>query len=231
VLVSWAHPSDGDWRAPLEHWVDGRNCDAWLLHFGSDDPVTHAASWLEPVAREDPPAFEEALERWLAYLRRLGIETIAYGAVILRRRSTSRNWTRGEHVPVDRIEQASDHVLRVFASHDRLEGLDDERSLLDARLTLVEAHHLEQTLVRGAEGMQLRGTLLSLDEGLGFQLGLDLHSARLLPLLDGRRSVREALGERAAEMGLDEENAARFAAAALPPLRRLLELGFLTPGG
>jgi hypothetical protein len=49
--------------------------------------------------------------------------------------------------------------------------------------------------------MQLRGTLLSLDEGLGFQLGLDLHTARLLPLLDGRRSLREALGERAAEMG------------------------------
>jgi len=227
LLVSWAHPAEGGWRAPLERWVAGRNCDALLLHFGSDDPVTHAASWLEPLAGENGPAFEDALGRWLAYLEGLGIGAIAYGAVILRRRSIGGNWTRGEHVPLDRVEQASDHVLRVFGSHDRLEGLEDERSLLDAHLALVEASHLEQTLVCRDGGLQLRDTLLLLDEGLGSRIGLDLHTARLLPLLNGHRSLREALAERAAEMGLGEEDAARFADAGLPALRRLFELGFL----
>ena len=130
-------------------------------------------------------------------------------------------------MPLDRVEQASDHVLRVFGSHDRLEGLEDERSLLDAHLALVEASHLEQTLVCGDGGLLLRETLLLLDEGLGSRIGLDLHTARLLPLLNGHRSLREALAERAAEMGLGEEDAARFADAGLPALRRLFELGFL----
>ena len=40
--------------------------------------------------RDDPAATREALDRWLAYLRQLGIDGIAYGAVVLRRRSAGR---------------------------------------------------------------------------------------------------------------------------------------------
>jgi hypothetical protein len=70
--------------------------------------------------------------------------------------------------------------------------------------------------------------LLSLDEGLGFQIGIDDHTAELLPLLDGGRSLREALARRTAALGLDAGDAARFEEAALPVVRRLLELGLLS---
>ena len=40
-----------------------------------------------PVARSSPEEYEAAVERWLEYLRRLEIEAIGYGAVVLRRRS------------------------------------------------------------------------------------------------------------------------------------------------
>ena len=142
VLVSWAH-QPGDWWSPLEPWVEGRGCDAWLLYFGSDDPVTHASEWLKPVARDDPAAFAERLDAWLDYLRGLGIEAIGHGAVILRRRSGSRNWTRRDRVNLERLEQASEHILRVFETQDYLESLDAERGLLDETFALVEQHHLE----------------------------------------------------------------------------------------
>jgi methylase of polypeptide subunit release factors len=210
LLISWAHPR-GEWFAPLERWVEGCGCDCWLLYFGSDDPVSHAAEWLRPL-KPEPEAFQAALARWLDYLQGLGIEAIAHGAVILRRR-TGRNWLRAERVELDRLEQAGEHLLRVFGSQDYLESLADEHRLLDERFVVVERHHLEQRL----RGSELQSTMLVLDEGLGFRVALDLHSARLLPLLDGTRTLRAAL----VELQLDELD------AALPVVRRLLELGFL----
>jgi Methyltransferase small domain len=226
ILVSWAHPAGDCWSVP-ERWVEGRPCDSWLLYFGSDDRVTHAAEWLKPVALEDPDHYSDALARWLDYLDRLGIDAIAHGAVILRRRSGGRNWTRKDHVSLDRLEQASEHLLRVFDSQDYLAALDDERALLDERFALVERHHLEQTLVCREGATELQATLLSLDEGLAFRVGLDVHTTQLLPLLDGRRPFREVLAERVAQLKLDAEDAARFEAAALPVVSRLAELGLL----
>src|SRR5262249_13783341 len=91
-LVSWPHA--GDWAAPLREWVRACGCDAWLLHFGTQDPLSHAASWLRPLGEVDRREHEAALDRWLRYLDELGIHAIGYGAVTLRRRSTGRNWIR-----------------------------------------------------------------------------------------------------------------------------------------
>jgi SAM-dependent methyltransferase len=215
VLVSWAH-RPCDWWSPLEPWVEGRGCDAWLLYFGSDDPVTHASEWLKPVARDEPEAFAGRLGEWLDYLRRLDIEAIGHGAVILRRRD-GRNWTRRDRVNLERLEQASDHILRVFCTQDYLESLDDDRELLDETFALVEQHHLEETRWRG----ELRGTVLSLDEGLGFRTALDAHTAELVRLLDGTRPLQDVLSR------LAGGEAERFESAALPAVRRLLELGFI----
>jgi methylase of polypeptide subunit release factors len=211
ILVSWAHPS-GDWWAPLEPWVEGSGCDAWLLYFGSDDPVTHASEWLKPVARDEPAEFTGRLDEWLDYLGGLGIEAIGHGAVILRRRSGGSNWIRRDRISLERLEQASEHILRVFRTQDCLESLDDDRELLDRTFALVEHHHVEETRRRG----ELEGTVLSLDEGLGFRTALDVHTAELVALLDGTRPLRDVLPQ-------DE----RFQSAALPAVRRLLELGFL----
>jgi methylase of polypeptide subunit release factors len=228
LLVSWAHSPDDPWSVP-EAWVDGNGCDSWLVHFGSDDPVTHAGEWLRPVAAVSAEHYRESLEQWLEYFERLGIEAIAHGAVVLRRRSAARNWVRKDNVSLERVVQASDHVLRVFAAQDYLETLADERVLLDATFGLVERHHLEQTLTHRGGRTELQGTLLSLDEGLAFRIAIDEHTTRLLPLLDGRRPLHEVLAQQSAELGLGAEDAGKFAAAALPVVRRLVELGFLAP--
>ena len=223
LLISWAHAPD-DWETPLRSWVEGQGCDALLLYFGSDDPVTHATQWLRPVADE---SFNASFTEWLDYLERLGIEAIAHGAVILRRRQAGHNWTRQERVSLDRLEQASDHLLRLFESQDHLDTLDDDRSLLEDTFALVDKHRLEQTLTFTDGAAESRGTVLSLEEGLGFRIGLDEHTAHLLPLLDGSRPLREALAERTTDMGLGEQDSRRFEQAALPVVRRLVELGFL----
>lgn len=225
ALVSWGLPRGGDWLARLAGWVEGRGCDALFLHFGTDDPVTHASSWLRAEATDDPAGLADALDRWLAYLAGLGIEEVCYGAAALRRRADGGGWTRGERVVLETVEQAGDHVARLFAAHDLVAA--GEAALLAAPLGLVDSHRLEQTS-RSRDGA-LRGEdiLLSLDDGLAFRIALDVHTAELLPLLDGRRPLRRALAARSEALGLDADEAARFEAAALPAVRRLLELGFL----
>jgi SAM-dependent methyltransferase len=226
ILVSWAHPPD-DWSSVVEEWVRSRGCDAWLLYFGSDDPITHAAEWLRPVALHEPDEFADALGRWLDYLDGLGIEAIAHGAVILRRRAGGANWTRVDRVSLDQLEQASVHILRVFANEDYLQALQDERSLLDERLALVEHHHLQQTIVCRGGGADVTSIVLALDEGLGFRTALDVHTARLVPLLDGERPLVDVLRQLAAEMKFDDDDTRLYEDAAVPVVRRLLELGFL----
>ena len=198
-----------------------------MLYFGSDDPVTHAAAWLKPAARDTTPeTFSEALDRWLDYLKRLGIEAIAHGAVILRRRSADPNWTRTDQISLDRLEQASDHILRVFETETYLQTTDD-RSLLDARLVLVPKHHLEQTRTFTAGKDELQSTVLALDEGLAFRVALDDHTTRLVAALDGHRTLAEALNRQTIHLNLNADDAARFQAEALQVVHRLIQLGLL----
>jgi methylase of polypeptide subunit release factors len=221
VLVSWAHEPDGDWSEPLRRWVDGVGCDAWLLHYKSDDPLTHAASWLGPLARDRVDAYREGLERWQRYLRELGIDAIGYGAVVLRRRSGA-NWIRTDEIPFDRLESASDHTLRVFAAAELLGD-----ALLDETLVLVDSHRLEQTLVLRDGRAELEAQTLELADGLRFRAGLDRYSSPLVRALSSPRPVREAIAAGADELGVPEAERERYAAAALEVVRRLLELGFL----
>lgn len=231
VLVSWAHVPGGDWDAPLREWVAGSGCDAWLLHYRSSDPLAHAAGWLRPLGESDPAAFEQALDRWLAYLEERRIEAIGYGAIVLRRRSGGRNWVRNARLPLERLEPASAHTLRVFAATTQLDSLDDEDQLLERRLALTAQHRLRQTL-RCHDGIaEVDEATLELTDGLCLSVGLDRYTTLLLPHLDGSRTLAQALADTASRLDLTAEGEAMFVPAAMPAVRRLLEFGFLDLAG
>ena len=224
LLASWIRRDDDGWSDRLREWTAGSGCDAFLLHYQTERPIDHAESWLAPLAAGPIAEYEHALDRWLDYFSREAIASISHGAVMLRRRSAARNWIRAEELPTNRLLPASLHVLRIVAAEDFLEGLARPEDLLDERLALVQAHQLDQRLAAREHGLAHLHTSLSLDEGLGFVIGVDLETAELLPALDGSATVREALAERARERGLEEE---RLEQAALPVIKRLFELGFL----
>jgi len=230
ILVSWAYAPGDEWAPALVEWVHGTGCDAWLLHYRTNDPLTHAASWLRPLGESDPVAYEDAIDRWTSHLSRLGIEAIGYGAVVLRRRASGRPWIREDPLPLDRLEPGGDHTLRVFAAQDLLESASDAE-LLEARLLLTPHHRLEQQLEACEGGFAVRSQTLVLMDGLSFTVGVDRHTASLLPYLDGR-PLREALAQAAETFELAEDERAAYQSAALPVVRKLLALGFLvTPSG
>jgi methylase of polypeptide subunit release factors len=45
VLCNWSQPVGERWHAPVERWLSGSGCNAWVLRYRTDDPVTYAAIW------------------------------------------------------------------------------------------------------------------------------------------------------------------------------------------
>jgi SAM-dependent methyltransferase len=229
VLVSWTYPAGGDWATPLRDWVAGHGCDAWLLHYRTNDPLTHASGWLRPLGEQDPGAFDAALDRWLAYCAQRGIDAVGFGAIVLRRRTGMRNWVRAETLPLDSLAAASAHTLRAFAGNDLLGDLAGDHALLQRRFRLTEHHRLRQSLTCADGRCEVAATTLELTDGLAFSVTLDRYTTLLLPQLDGTRSLRQVLENVAAGLDLPDAARSQFVPAALPAVRRLLQLGFLVP--
>ncbi len=227
VLVSWTHRRDEPWHVPLREWLPTTGCDAWLLHYRSSDPLDHAHGWLRPLGERDPAAFAAALDHWLVYLRDRGIEAVGYGAIVLRRRHRARNWVRTDQLPLEGLEPASGHIVRSFSGTELLSELEEERGLLGHTFRLTPEHRLRQELRFEDGALSLQEATLELTDGLRFSVGLDRYTMLLLPHLDGSRSLGQALERASAELDLTEEARRRYVPAALPVIRRLLELGFL----
>ena len=87
-------------------------------------------------------------------------------------------------------------------------------------------HRLEQQLEASEGGFVVKGQTLVLTDGLCFTVGVDRHTASLLPYLDGR-PLHEALASAASTFELEEGERSTYVPAALPVVRRLLALGFL----
>jgi hypothetical protein len=226
VLVGWI-VRDDDWSAPLRNWVEGSGCDALLLHFVTQDPLTYAADWNEGL-RADESAYAGALDRWLDYYRELEIEALAWGVAVLRRRS-GENWVWAhDYASSDRMQAAGGQVLRLFEAQDYLRGLPDDRSLLDATLALVDEHRLTRE-VQFRDGAEVVGRqILNLEKGLGFRVGVDTYTAELLPRFDGRRLLGEIV-EAAADGMPRKIDRNEFVSGALRVVRRLIEAGLLSP--
>jgi hypothetical protein len=218
ILISWIAGEDPTLRPRA--WLEGHGCDAWILHTATDDALKAASQWNRPL-EGTPEEFAQRVDAWLDYYARLGIDAIAYGAVVLRRRSGGRNWTRMAELPASRPQAASDHLLRLFAAQDLLTDTPAE-ALLDRRVTLVERAYFDRTAHVESGRWTETSAAVRLAEGIEFGVNLDRYGSALVPVLDGAAPVRERLGPLAAELGVPESELAVFAAHLL---RHLVEHG------
>ncbi len=221
LVLSWAIRAGEEPDDAVLRWVGETGCDALLLRYNVESPLDYAVGW----NASDREAGGDAVDRWLAYYEELGIEALAYGALTLRRRD-GRNWAYAEEVAADRLNPAGDHVERLLRTHTYLAGIDDESTLLDGVFELAGRQRLDQTLRPQPGGFTVEGAWLALEDGLGFRAAVDGVAVELVARVDGRRSLREVTAEVASSLGVQSGEAEQ---AALPVVRRMLELGFLEP--
>jgi methylase of polypeptide subunit release factors len=226
VLCNWGHRVSQSWWEPLVEWVDGCGCDAWLLHYHSQDPLTYAAQWHAELQSTDPDAYMRTLDRWLAHYRATGTEVIASGAVVLRRRTTgNRSWIRWDEMPRAPTGSGSDHVERIFAAYDALEDLSDDAAFVGETFELVNGHQLAQRLVYRDGSYAIADASMVLDAGVGLEAGVPAACLPILLRVDGERPLAALIDEVAAETGMAPDV---LRAVAVRTARELFSRGMLT---
>jgi methylase of polypeptide subunit release factors len=212
LVCSWAHTAD-DWVAPLGDWLEGTGCDAWALRFWSSDPLGYAAGWNAHLRDADPAEFEATVERWLEHYRAMRIEAIAYGVMILRRRSSGPNWLRAGTTRGVPTGDPTAHLLRLFAPA----STKDDEELLAMRLAPAAGQIVEQLLVSDGRGYRPERAVVRVAPGIGLRCEVNGAVVGVLERLDGARSLRDVLAENGTPP-----------AAILPAVRRLLDTGMVT---
>jgi hypothetical protein len=216
ILIAWAlDPRDP--AARPRSWLEGARCDGILLHTSTDDPIETAAVWNRDLL-DRPEAYADALDRWLDYYRRLGIEQLGYACLVLRKRGDGRDGQLvAQPLPRAALRPAGQHVRLLFETHDRLAELDDG-ALLEQRLRVVDDAVVGQES-RFSDGRWHSESLtLRLERGLPFSAELDAATATLIRKLDGSNTLKDAL------VGLDDET---DHATSIELTRQMLSVGFL----
>ncbi len=219
LLVSWLAESEDDPDSRVLEWLEASGCDGWVLGLTGADPLEHASTWNDHLA-EDHPALGDALDRWTAYFRDLGVGWITEGAVLLHRRTGAPHPARVDPASPDELEHAGAQIERAFAAHAFLAELESEDDLLDEELSLADAVSLETRL---DPHTRERETRFLLDEGTFPDLECPPAVADALVALDGGATLREGI-ER---LGLPRKAHTALRAEAVDALRDLLELGFV----
>jgi hypothetical protein len=225
MLGNWACRPEGDWADPPRRWLEKRGCDVLTLLQQIDDPITYAARWLRAEWLAHPDEFGRALDRWLSYYRSCGIDAIASGGIVVRKRA-GFNWFQEFSVGAEIHGFCGEQLHRLLSLQDYCsDHLRTAEDILDCRLTLRD-HRLEQVSHFERGRYNVHASLLRLHENMPFPSSLDDFGLQLLLKCDGRQTVREVLGDMSAR---HDVNLADMMSPALASIRTLVARGFLLP--
>lgn len=226
VLCNWYHQQGQAWADRPRQWVAASGCDAWIICFETEDPLSYASSWLRSTEEYDQDEHARRLDAWLRYYEDMGIAWINSGAVILRRRAARTNWIRADMVLYERgFGPCSAQIQRIFAAQDVLETLEHEQQLLDYPLQLTSEHQLHYELKAEHGDWRVREAVLKQGQGIEFPTRVDRLVASVVAGCDGRRRLRHLVAEVASGLGVSFDE---VAPSCLRAIRQLMHMGYLS---
>ena len=227
ILCNWTLAAGEKWTDPPRRWLSGAGCDAFILHFGTEEPMAYAAMWNAPLKAGDPSAFVSALDRWLDYYRERDIHALCSGAVIVRRRpADERPWVRTLRLGRLPEDPAGDDLLRLFRNEDWLQAGGSDQRLLDSTFRLLDRHEVRQILTYSGGMYGSHRCAVAATSGLRVEVAVDPEALQVLLRLDGSHTLRDIARQVASELALDGAALVGKAAAAA---RELLRNGLIIP--
>lgn len=240
LVANWAYSGDeaaqGRWSATPTRWLHASSApvDAAVLHFGSYAARAYAFKWLEETGTPRDQMTREMMDRWMAYYASLGIDAVAFGAIMVRRCTPGQS-------PIIHCESV-DNPAKGLACADTLERtLAGVRTLADLRAQgddaigawrpkLTPDALLTRLLSPMGGAWRADRVVLTQRGGLPREVGLDGVTADLLATLDGTRSVDDA-GRRVARSHGLSDSPAEATRRAREVVTGLARLGYFESSG
>lgn len=223
AMISWV-ASTASLTARPRQWAAEGGCDAILLCSVAEDALTSAASWNRDT-RGEPGLNTRRIDEWADYFAAEGIETIAYGALVVRRGRGSPWWAE-LRLPTGELGPASNQIERMLTSNDLLADatLDD---LLETRLAVVPGARIDLGYRRREDSWEATERTFRLDAGIPVGASLDDVALDVIRRLDGEATLRQVL----TRCSGDAQVAADVLERAGHLAERLLRLGLVTAAG
>jgi len=224
VVLNWVQRRGEDWPDRPAEWTSGIGCDALLIHYATEDTTAYASRWNAHLKAQAGARYRGAVDRWLSYYHREGIETIASGAVVLR--GTDRSpWMQAIQMEFGCSMNAGRQIQTIFANRDFLASLRTDDELLTGVIRPVSGTRLDRGHADRAGGEVAAAPALVRPDGLGVRGRF--HAPWLADVLlrpDGSRNLGETVDAVARDAGADVDAWRRDAVRSV---RLLLERGLL----
>jgi methylase of polypeptide subunit release factors len=223
VMCAWGLRTGDEWLTTPSGWVVGLGCDALVFCFETSSAVGYATGEHRHLLGHDRDEFDRRVDGLLEYLDRIGSDDIAFGLVVLRRR-TGANWVRG--VPSSGPSGAAGpQVERMLAGGDLLEARPDDDALLGTAYRPVPGLRFTQSWSLDPKAP---GERVEVHADAGVSVHVDPPVAHALSASDGGLTLGELIQFVAADSshspGVLRASAARSA-------RELVAMGLLEPVG
>ena len=222
MLCEWAEIEGQPWEERIAEWMEGTECDVWVLHFMKQEPDIYAESYVSqtvPDKSQDAERFSE----YMQYYRQRKLVAIHNGFIIMRRRSGGGR-LRIEEMPAPDTRDVGEAILDGFAAHDLLEACAEDEKLLAMRLRPSADARLTRKYLPAEDGWHVESILLRRENAIPFQLAVEPLVAEFFRQFDGKRTAGEAIQAIAAKSDAPLE---KVRSESLGVLRRFIECGFL----
>jgi len=222
--VEWPILQGVDWKERFRGWLDGNGCDALVLRIDTSTCGQHAEETVVDTDVSDLEVQTRLFAECAAYYEAHGIESIAEGFIVLRRRSAGApNWIQFEEASPVKLEPFGAAVLHVFEAHDALDKLGSD-GLLEARVRVAPGIAFDTGREWSGEEWSALHFRLRQTKGLCLQATLDSPMAALVQRLDGRAPLQQILNAMAIGLKVDCQ---ALVPGALQMVRGMIERGFL----
>ena len=221
AVLEWVRVRDEPWQQRLSEWLEGTQCDAWIIRSYAHD----AASYAQQRIRTTWPDLTTTakFDEWMAYYRERGVEEIHGGVLAMRRRS-GRNWLRIEETAVNPTDSFGDTVLELFATQDVLAGRPSDNELLGMRPRLAAGAQLVQKSRAAGGQWNTSSVTLQLPAPLPAAQAVEPEVANFIVRCDGRKTLEELARELSQQVSAAPELVRQQCCAIV---RRLAEQRFL----
>jgi hypothetical protein len=225
MMFQWEVPDGAAWSSNLEKSFSGLGCDVWVSRILTVSAEEYVTEWISDLSAPEQADAETLAEQARKYFQEKNIASTSTGTLTLHRASQRRNYLWFDEAPEDRLEPYGASVAALCEIRARVEEIGDS-GLLQQKLQVSPHLTLLQTSKIQDHKWSPADSELSLTQGLKYSFGeVEVQLLELLPVFDGKLTVRQALRQMEIEYPTDNNIVAVY----LPKIRELLWYGFLIP--